>query len=157
MTATINTDASFYVDYKLAAYAFWITTDKGRIKKAAALKGEVFSANEAEFKCIVNALHSLANAKLGQITTIYINTDSDATIKAIETGLPPQWARAILPYYKKYIDLLGANIVLRHVKSHEHTSTPRNWVNDWCDKMAKKIAKEELKKRFNVVFGKKKK
>ena len=157
MTATITTDASFYVDYKVAAYAFWISTNVGRIKKAAALKGDVLSSHEAEFKCIINGLHTLWQAKLGELTTIYINTDSKITIDTILGKNTPEWAKPLLPIYNKYIHTFGATIVLRHVKAHDPANTPRNWVNNWCDITAKKIAKEEIKKRFGIVVGKKKK
>jgi ribonuclease HI len=150
MTATINSDASHYADYKVGAYAFWISTAKGRIRKAGALKGEVYSSNEAEFKSILNGLHTLYNAKLGDITDIYINTDSRMVIRVLKENSNSPWCVDLIKAYNEITGKLNANIILRHVKGHLHTKTPRHWVNDWCDTEAKRHAKAEIKKRFGI-------
>lgn len=157
MTATITTDASFYYEYKIGGYAYWITTEKKRIIKAGILKGDVSTAFECEFKCILKGLHALKKAGFPHISTIYINTDSLTTINAIEAEKPHKWAKELVEIFHKLRKDIGATIFIRHVKAHDHTDTPRNWVNDWCDKNAKQQARKEIYKRFGKEFGKKKK
>ncbi len=152
MTATITTDASFYNNYSVGAYAFWITTAKGRIIKAGPLKGEITSPHEAEFKTIINGLHRLHSLKFEKISKIYINTDSKFVIDAItKTNKSKEsWFYDVLNQYKELIGLLGAEVEIRHVKAHKHTRTKRNWVNQWCNDNAKHQAKIEIKKRFGI-------
>jgi ribonuclease HI len=168
MTATITTDASFFHQYKIGAFAVWVTTAKGRIIQSGALKGEVNSSIEAEFKAVVNGLHLLCKANIGKLTEIYINTDSKGVILLIEAltlndesspeykevieGVKHGWAKDFLDTYLNTRKLLNGNIILRHIRAHEHTNTARHWVNDWCDKEAKKQAKHEIKKRFGIAL-----
>ena len=150
MTATITTDASYYSRHKVGAYAFWISTNLFRLCKAGPLKGDVCSSHEAEFKSIVNALHTLHQSNC-KITHIYINTDSRTTINAIQFSYDSLWCKDTLKAYKSIVALLNAKVTLRHIKAHIHTNTARNWVNDWCDQEAKKAAIKEIQKRNLVV------
>ena len=50
--------------------------------------------------------------------------------------------------YKVYMALLlrdNLTIEFRHVKAHNGTSDKRSFVNDWCDKNAKKSIKSKNK------------
>jgi ribonuclease HI len=146
MLVTITTDASFYSEYKQGGFAFWITSNLGRIRYAGAFKDTILTPSDAEFKCIINALHIL-NKQGWAVTEIYINTDSKNVIDAIEnkTKTLPQYAQDNLKTYNKLIKLINVpNISLRHVKAHLHTKTARHWVNDWCDIEAKKAARKKI-------------
>jgi ribonuclease HI len=135
----------------MGGYAFWITSDLGRVKTAAAFKGLLETSHDAEFKCIINSLHVLK--RLGwTVTELYINTDSKNVIDAVTKDIPnlPDYAVKNLKAYNDIIQAFkGTKINLKHVKAHKHTRTPRHWVNDWCDKEAKKAAREK-------IFGKSK-
>jgi len=154
MLVTITTDASYYHDHKIGGYAFWITSNMGRLRYSNAFSVTINSPHDAEFKCIINALHFLK--KTGwEVTRLVINTDSQTTIDHIEKIPPikvrktkklPQHAIDNINYYKAIISHLKSPVVsLRHVKGHTHTNTTRNWVNQWCDDNAKAAAKKKIK------------
>lgn len=152
MLVTVNTDASFYPDQKIGGFAIWIASDKGRVKFADGFKGTVETAHDAEFKCIINALH-LLKRQGWEITEIYINTDSQTVINTIETkaksNKTPKYAKDNYNAYLGITKQLGVkHISLRHVKGHLHTNTARHWVNDWLDTHAKKAARKILKEKF---------
>lgn len=147
MRVTINTDASFYAGFKAAGYAFWITSDTERLKKAGVLRGPINSSNEAEFKCIINALHAVGKRNYKNLERIYINTDSLITINLVVKDYQnSKWGNELLATYKKLLKDLNITcpIEFRHVKGHKHTKTKRNWVNQWCDDNAKFAIKKHL-------------
>lgn len=147
MIVTINTDASFHHSERVAAYAFWITCDKGRIQKSGVLRSGAVNPTDAEIKSIANALHTLAENMIIGVHKVIINTDCMNAVEGINSKGK---------YSKPYKDLESSNkcrhiigklkgiygpgliIDFRHVKAHTHTDTSRNWVNDWCDKEAKR-------------------
>jgi ribonuclease HI len=154
MLVTITTDASYYKQYKIGAFAFWISSDKGRVTIAAPFKNVVESSHDAEFKCIINSLHSLHKQKW-DVKEIYINTDSQTVIGTIEgtANKLPEYGKENLKAYKAIIKQLNVtHVSLRHVKGHKHTKTARHWVNNWCDVNAKKNAKNKIKELFGDVL-----
>jgi len=148
MLVTITTDASFYHEYKVGGYAFWITSQRGRKALAGAFKDDVVSSNDAEFKCVVNSLYQL-KALGWEVTQIYVNTDSQAVMNSIEGRHDklPEYAKATLKQYEDILVKLNNPVVsARHVKAHKHTKTARHWCNQWCDDNARKAAKNKIKK-----------
>ena len=146
MLVTITTDASFYDSHKAGGYAFWIKSDIATIKVAGAFKGTIETPHDAEFKCIINALHQLKRQNWN-ITKIFINTDSKSVINAIENKnlKLPEYAKENLKAYKDIIKQFGKlNVSLRYVKAHHHTRTARHWVNQWCDTNAKAAARKKI-------------
>lgn len=52
--------------------------------------------------------------------------------------------------------LIMPNYELRHVKAHSKVNDARSWVNDWCDKEAKKwmrklVSDIQEKEKINLV------
>lgn len=108
------------------------------------------SSDESEIKCILNALW-LTLRQSNNIDRIVVNTDSKHAIYVFEHNREMS-RRYKLSKYKKYrqkyndicrkyrkrsgVDIKN-QIKFQHIKSHEHTDTPRNYVNDWLDKRAK--------------------
>ena len=142
MNITITTDASFMPNQKIGAYAFWISSQMGKYSEAKLFKTSVDSSHDAEFKCIINALHRVKGLKL-KVDKIYVNTDSMSCIKTINSGHVTDWCKETLPLYQAIVKELGCKVIMRHIKGHRHTRTPRNWVNDWCDKKAGELARKE--------------
>lgn len=142
---TISTDISFHSDIRMAAYAFWISTERGPIKKSGMLKGTINDPNEAEMKCIANAVHFFKGTGI-HTEHLIINTDSKFSIQLVSTnkGLPA--LRKRLKYLSKFINqtVFGSydKVTFRHVKAHDGVDEKRKFVNDWCDKESKRIMKE---------------
>ncbi len=146
MLVTITTDASFFAGYKIGAYAFWIASNEGRTAHADSFKGEVSTSDEAEMKCIVNSLHHLAKQKW-TITDIIINTDNTSCISLVQSVKPSKWGNELRVLFHAAVAKLeiSGTVTMKHVKGHKHKRTPRHWVNDWCDKEAKKKARKKIR------------
>lgn len=148
MLVTINTDASFHPSYKVGAFAFWIVCNQGRILKSGKLK-QTHAPHDAEGKCIANALFTLLNSDFNGITRIIINTDSMTCIQRMvgkgKVNTPERSVYNYLKALKKKHGIKHSNIEFRHVKAHQGTDTPRKYVNDWCDKQAKRHMRELVK------------
>jgi len=152
MTCTINTDASFHPEYKVGAYAFWSVSSSFKIQKAGFLRTLCKSPDEAELKCLLNAIqHTLKHDN--SIKKIYINTDSKNSIAILTNdrdhinkyGL--HWGKEYRKLFSKYISQYENKVPVkyrkkieldfRHVKAHTGINDKRSYVNEWCDKNAK--------------------
>lgn len=131
MNITINTDASFCPKTKVGGYAFWITSDLGRIKHSNIFNGVLNNPSEAEMKCIINAVYFLSKKIDIANHNIIVNTDCTSAIKALRIRFP--------------------KISFRHVKGHQKGSLDkRSFVNNWCDA----AAKERLRQARNGITPK---
>jgi ribonuclease HI len=147
MIVTINTDASFHPKHKIGGYAFWIVCDEGRFSHSGILRKEVNRPEVAEMKCIINAIYVLGTLNFKNISKIIINTDClnaihlfkkrKSSIKKYELEWGLDLANDLTNELAKS-KLSKTLIEFRHIRSHQHTETKRNWVNNWCDKAAKK-------------------
>lgn len=168
MIITINTDASFNKKHQVGTYAFWITSNLGRIKRSGILHHASADSTQAEMKCICNALYFIATNKeattaMKDATRVIVNTDSMNAIHLFTDN-----KRAVKKYklnkkshsriLEKYLYIkklfIGKEIHFSHVKAHNGTNTPAKWVNDWLDKeakmqMSKKLYQLTLKKQKN--------
>lgn len=172
MIVTINTDASFSNKYHIGTYAFWIACDKGKFFRSGALKGNVYSSLHAEMKCIINALnYVLTINEFKSVKKIIINTDCLFAINKFQEP-NKSWSNNNNPDIKKELQLINTHfkkiysnyfsdkpekrkilIEYKHLKSHQHTDNPRHFVNDMCDKEAKKQMGILLKKIVNEHRG----
>ncbi len=147
MIITINTDASFNRKIQRGTYAFWIICNEYKLTMSGVLRKQVSRPEIAEFRCIINALHIVLNKKTNEkIGRIIINTDclnvisilTDDKEKCKRWGLN-SWGKDLkLKFNSICLNKIDKGIIeFRHIKSHEHTDTPRNYVNQWCDDQAK--------------------
>lgn len=145
---TINTDASLYRDNNVAAWACWIRSEHYLIKDAGLFPDDEHIPNSsiAELLAVEQALILLdkliATEPFLQDQTIllYFNTDSKFTVQALGGHIRKSTHRDMIERVraltKRYV------IVPRHVKGHTKGSVPREWVNNWCDQQARKLANE---------------
>lgn len=168
MVVTINTDASFSRYHEIGSYAFWIKCDEFNIGKSGLLKKRVSRPEIAEFRCVINALHTLFTTKTKErIGLIVVNTDCMNVIhlinndkEAIQRYRLGSWGRHLVQTY----DLLRmkhkhmrTKIEFRHVKAHnENDQSGRSFINDWCDNEAKKHIAEYKEKNHLRLKNKKK-
>lgn len=147
---TINTDASFHPVHGVGGYAFYIVCDLFKIQKAGMFKVSPNNAQEAELMCMANALHTLLNTKeLPSTKLIVINSDALYSFEKI--GLKKQGVGKVVAQFLKQVrhKMQNGNTLpsfdIRHVKAHVEIKDARSWVNDWCDKEAKKWMREAVK------------
>ncbi len=148
---TVNTDASFHPEKKVGGYAFYIICDLFKIQKGGMFKKQPKNAMEAEMMCMANALHTLLNQpELPSTKLIVINSDCLFSFDRI--GLKKEGVgKTVAQILKKVRNatsikngLILPKFEFRHVKAHNGTPDARSWVNEWCDKEAKKWMKESL-------------
>lgn len=151
MLVTLNTDASFWYGVNKGAYAFWAKSNEFCIKKTGVFRQKCLCNTDAEAKAILNGLSTVCNASTF-VTRIIVNTDSIPAIaifqrcKMVTAKDLAEWKWSHI--YKVYMALLlrdNLTIEFRHVKAHNGTSDKRSFVNDWCDKNAKKSIKSKNK------------
>ncbi len=155
MLITINTDASFHPNLKYGAYAFWAICNDFKITKSGVFRKKCLTPDDAEAKCILNALTVILKAHTG-ISKIIINTDSLNAI-AYLTNDKRHTDKYRLPTSQRvrFSNLLNefrrkhrrTKIEFRHVKAHSGIADSRSYVNEWCDAEAKK----QLRAKVNNV------
>jgi ribonuclease HI len=145
---TINTDASFYQEHKTGGYAFWIVCDLFKIQKGGFFKAEVANCTDAEMKAIGNAIATLlAQKELPQANFLIINTDSKVAIEQIRHQSTPL-GKEVFKLWQRLINRLKTNRnEFRWVKAHSGKDDARSFVNEWCDKEAKKWAKISIQNK----------
>lgn len=162
MLVTVNTDASYRSG--AAGYAFWIVCDAGKLQKAGEIKNKVAGINDAELMCIANAIHTLKHSKFKGIEKVIINTDSQTSIDFLSGKSRPKYSSPISNIvdetyfnmlevclkYGKSIRQVKQVFEFRHVKAHSGKKDSRSYVNDWCDKEAKKYCKQAYLKSNGV-------
>lgn len=147
---TINTDASYHPVHKAAGYAFYIVCDLFKIQKGGMFKQTPKTPEECEIMCIGNAIATLlAQRELPEARWLIINSDCKNAMEVIRCQ-KNKLGKDVCGLWNKLIHRLGSKRnKFRHVKSHNGTPDARSWVNDWCDKEAKRwmrVAVEKNKK-----------
>jgi ribonuclease HI len=144
MLVTINTDASFHPSLKYGAYAFWAICDDFKITKSGVFRKKCQTPDDAEAKCIINALTVILKAHKG-ISKIIINTDSLNAIAYLTKDknhiLKYRLSMPKMRQFQQCLTLLPIRkieIEYRHVKAHSGVNDKRSYVNEWCDSEAKK-------------------
>lgn len=137
---TINTDASYNSQKQVGGYAFYIVCDLFKIQKSGMFKVHPKSPMQAEMMCMANALHTLAaQPELPQFNWIVINSDCLFSFEKIKLKSQDKIGRVVAKKLRSVREKTGfPDYELRHVKAHNGTPDARSWVNDWCDKEAKK-------------------
>lgn len=155
---TINTDASFHPIEKVGGYAFYIVCDLFKITKSGMFKAHPKHAQEAEIMCIGNAIATLLSQKeLPTSKWIILNTDCLVAVDMIKANSQPVPKKVFELWDELTTKLQSDNKEFRHVKSHNGKDNARSYVNDWCDKEAKKwmrLALNEKKKSITTCPNK---
>lgn len=145
---TITTDISLIGKY--CSYAFWISTDYGPIKRSGMLRKRTKNSSLAELMCIANAVHFFVKSGI-KTKRLIINTDSKSSIVYVKAKSLQRMRDQDMAKVAGLInEMLFGNydeITFRHVKAHKGTKSKRSFVNDWCDREAKRVLKEWLNNR----------
>ena len=142
-TITINCDASYHPELKKGGYAFWISYSKGSLKHYGTFKKEIKDSTEAELKAVCNAFYYVQK-KFGQsIKMIFVNCDNAFVRAVVEKHVSNK-------KYKTEIDLLFDYaskyelIIAKKIRGHQKGNSPRQFVNNWCDKYSRNYLKEKI-------------
>ena len=154
MLVTINTDASFHPNLKYGAYAFWAICNDFKITKSGVFRNKCRNPDDAEAKCIINALKVVFSAHKG-ITKVIFNTDSLNAIALITDnrehvkkyiGNNQKMWKYLRTAYNVILHNYKTNVQVefRHVKAHSGINDKRSYVNEWCDSEAKRQLRSKV-------------
>lgn len=150
MLVTINTDASFHPSLKYGAYAFWAICNDFKITKSGVFRKKCINPDDAESKCIINALKVVLSSNKC-ITKIIINTDSLNAIAYLTKDINHiKKYNLSMPKMRQFSQCLvllksfRTEIEYRHVKAHSGVNDKRSYVNEWCDSEAKRQLKLKI-------------
>jgi ribonuclease HI len=160
---TINSDASFHPTFKVGAFCFWIRHDDGKIVQSGGLKNCI-GPLDAEIQSIGNGLYALLKSKFTPIDYIVVNTDCKYAIDAItgkrKHNSRPETVKAVTKIIaqltKTHKHRLPKNkrrypfIQYRYVPAHKSTETAKAWINDYCDKEAKRMLWNEINSKPKI-------
>ena len=154
MLVTINTDASFHLNLKYGAYAFWAICNDFKITKSGVFRNKCRNPDDAEAKCIINALKVVLLVHKG-ITKVIVNTDSLNAIALITDnrehvkkyiGNNQKMWKYLRTAYNVILHDYKTNVQVefRHVKAHSGINDKRSYVNEWCDSEAKRQLRSKV-------------
>jgi ribonuclease HI len=135
LSATVICDASFCPETKAAAWATWITYQRGstkeRIKRSGWFHHQPASPYEAERWACYNGLW-LAS-KVDGIARVLVQTDCLDVVQRRHAD----WSS---------VELGSIEVAWRHVKGHTLREESRFYVNRWCDEEARRLMREQRAK-----------
>ena len=149
---TINTDASFHPHHRTAGYAFWIICDHFKIQKGGMFKKKMPNNSfEAEIMCMGNAIATLlAQKHIPAVHWVAINSDCMNGMECISGGTRPLGVE-VLNLWNRLQKKTGAQVMaFRHVRAHTGKRDSRSFVNEWCDKEAKKWQQRATKEKLHT-------
>lgn len=164
-TLTIFADASLYTDHGVVGWGGWARGDE----REPVLHGgsAPFYRDSAIAELWALALFAERLVGEGYITpadkAVIVQSDSLSGLNMINAKVPNSWAtkkkgqgsdilraKKVKPEAAAAIDRLAkalshADVIyLRHVKGHEGGKHARSWVNEQCDRRAKKEARAQI-------------
>lgn len=149
---TINTDASHAPKVQVAAWACWIKSTHYKIQDSGLFPDPVPNSSVAEAMAIEQALllldmlidsqPFLRAQRDGPGIKLYINTDSMWTIQALTGKIKRSKHVAVARRVRSLAE--NYEIEARHVKAHTRGADARSWVNNWCDRAARKLVRQKV-------------
>jgi hypothetical protein len=131
-TITVSVDASFINGY--GACAYYIKHEKFVVKDTKYF-GPVASSTLAEFLGIQSALVRCMNeSRRRDIRRIYVTCDC---IPAIEKAKLDEQINKLVG---------DREIIYQHIDAHIGTSTPRLYINNWCDINSRECLRNNMQK-----------
>lgn len=152
MLVTLFTDASWCPETKVGGWGVWVKSNRGVRQAHGAFKNPPASSNEAEFLAAVNGIFFALKSGIAQNDdTILIQSDCIRVVEIFNSKLTrfSEIEKTALDLLRKWRDTHKITIKSRHVKAHTSNKNkkPRSWVNNTCDRLAKKSMRAVKKSR----------
>jgi ribonuclease HI len=140
MWVTIIADASYCPDTQAAGYGFWIASDRGKRGGHGGIKERVVNSIAAEMMALVNGLYMACRYGLAdQGDTVLLQTDCQAAIDAFthKRARITHEETDLVSYLETLAKDLQLTVMFKHVKGHTSGGTPRLFINNKCDELAR--------------------
>lgn len=154
--ATVICDASWCPNTRSGGWACWVNInyDDGghsRVTRSGIFRHRARSSNHAEQMACLNGIF-LAYSYGAR--DILVQTDCLNLVTSQGSTTHPKSMREYEDAHNKYWS--DANITWRHVKGHNLGTVQdrRTWVNDWCDKNAKRMMRKQRSNTERKTNGK---
>ncbi len=149
MWVTCYTDAS-YSPMSGGAWGVWLRSNLGRLKRHGRCPDYVRNSIQAELAAIFAGVH-LSLARWGAaVEGILIRSDSQGALVWLEPDRPPARDKALRKLQSKIHEAAGTHGVTlsgRWVKGHQKTGSLEAFLNNQCDKMARKRRRSPRRKQ----------
>lgn len=144
---TLFTDASFSSQHKLGAWACWIKSDFHVGRLSGPFKLKVETSNEAEILAIANGIFLVVKTLKG-IKKIHLVTDSDHALRVLGNRMKgsTKKEREVHKFIKTLLSDYRIKLSLKGIKGHSKGSSPREYVNRWCDVKARREMRKEVRR-----------
>lgn len=150
MIVTVMSDASFCHTTKASGWGIWIRSDRGIYEAGGKFKNQPESATEAEAMALSIAVFAAFRQGIAEPgDRLIVQTDCMQNIHAYD-GAKRRRSKLILDTVKYTKDLIAekkCTFEIRHVRAHDPKAGKRNYINDVCDKLAKKAMRKIQRER----------
>lgn len=154
MRATVLTDASYDHTRRVGGWSAWVRVDNYPlpIKGYGAFRGDVRNSSEAEVMAALNGLYIASNRG---VVEALVRSDCMAVEHLIQGKcksdyLLALWRGAMSSQWGSRFQRISS----RHVKGHADPNRHKaGWVNDWCDKHARKGLEAARKGKPFITIG----
>jgi len=159
---TLYTDASWQTDH--GSWAFWAKSDHGRLTLSGMLPKDITDIFQGEIYAMCQGMHR-ALKRWPNTKGFYINCDNKDAMRFLEDPYMEKrpsgkaYHEVALRLKKSFDKMVFENpedeifqvkkidISFRHVKGHKNPKNSiRYWLNNWCDKEARKVRVEHKNK-----------
>lgn len=143
---TLFTDASHNPDLKTVGGAWWAKCDGFQLTRQSC-GHNVPTSTEAELKVTCGAIKSLLQRpeflawQAASPTPVLLVVVVDCMAVKDAFAHPLRRLGRMTQEARDLAASVGVLIQVNHVPGHRGISTPRAWVNNWCDRMAKAARK----------------
>ena len=153
---TLFTDASFCNKTKAAGGAFWARNHAVKARGAFVIE-DARKTHESEIIATARAILMLKNhPELGPVlargeSAMLIVVVDCLDVKRVLEGRDMRLdaaARRVVKRVRAFRDSAGFLLKVNYVQSHKGVDTPRQWVNAWCNREARRHMKELREKRI---------
>lgn len=152
MLVTVMSDASYCHQTKAAGWGVWIKSERGFFEGGGNFKTQAKTSTDAESMAISVAVFLAFKQGIAvEGDIILIQTDCLAIVNMLQKFDKDLYKsrRKLKPFQKavkyteRFIRENKCTLKIRHVKGHAPSEGKRNYVNELCDKHARKAMQEQ--------------
>lgn len=143
---SLFTDASYHPHFRTVGGAWWAKFDGRKVQRQCRSR-DVRDSVEAEIRVACKAIRVLV------AHPVFLEWRAQSTLPvllilvvdclAIEDAFQGRSTKysPLTQETAQILDREGITLKINHVKAHKGVASPRSWVNNWCDRMARAARK----------------
>jgi len=142
---TVFSDTSLCHETGAAGYGVWMRDSQPGKLYGGTYDQKIISSNMGEFLAVLRALiHAEEDDLLSRVHYVVFVCDNQRVVDLLNgSNTAVDWERKALLELRQILGKYKLDWKANKVKAHSGTGKPRTWVNDQCDKMARKHMLEQ--------------